>query len=51
MFTIATRLVGAIILMNEWISAGDATVSEKAHRRMIEIVGGAGILVIASRDP
>jgi ABC-type polysaccharide/polyol phosphate transport system ATPase subunit len=50
MFSIATCVSGDIILMDEWISAGDASFQEKAQRRMLEIVGGAGILVIAAHN-
>ncbi len=50
MFSIATSVQGDIILMDEWISVGDASFREKAHKRMLDIVGKAGILVIASHD-
>jgi ABC-type polysaccharide/polyol phosphate transport system ATPase subunit len=48
MFSIATCVTGDIILMDEWISAGDAAFRDKAHRRMLDLVGHAGILVIAT---
>jgi ABC-type polysaccharide/polyol phosphate transport system ATPase subunit len=51
MFSIATCVEGDVILMDEWIAVGDAAFSEKAQRRMLEIVGRAGILVMASHDP
>jgi len=50
MFSIATSVQGDIILMDEWIAVGDASFREKAHKRMLEIVGKAGILVIASHE-
>jgi ABC-type polysaccharide/polyol phosphate transport system ATPase subunit len=50
MFSIATSVAGDIILMDEWISVGDASFQEKAQKRMVEITGKAGILVIASHD-
>jgi ABC-type polysaccharide/polyol phosphate transport system ATPase subunit len=50
MFSIATSVEGDIILMDEWIGAGDASFREKAQRRMLDITGKAGILVIASHD-
>jgi ABC-type polysaccharide/polyol phosphate transport system ATPase subunit len=50
MFSIATSVSGEIILMDEWISVGDVSFQKKAHDRMLEIVGHAGILVIASHD-
>jgi ABC-2 type transport system ATP-binding protein/lipopolysaccharide transport system ATP-binding protein len=51
MFSIATSVAGDIILMDEWISVGDESFQNKAQKRMLEITGKAGILVIASHDP
>jgi len=51
MFSIATCVRGDIVLMDEWIAVGDANFREKAQRRTLEIVGNAGVLVIASHDP
>ncbi len=51
MFSIATSVEGDIILMDEWVSVGDEAFQKKAQKRMSEIVGRAGILVIASHDP
>ncbi len=51
MFSIATSVAGDIILMDEWISVGDESFQGKAQKRMLEITGKAGILVIASHDP
>jgi len=51
MFSIATSVAGDIILMDEWISVGDESFQIKAQKRMLEITGKAGILVIASHDP
>lgn len=51
MFSIATSVAGDIILMDEWISVGDESFQKKAQKRMLEITGNAGILVIASHDP
>ena len=51
MFSIATSVTGDIILMDEWISVGDESFQNKAQKRMLEITGKAGILVIASHDP
>jgi ABC-2 type transport system ATP-binding protein/lipopolysaccharide transport system ATP-binding protein len=50
MFSIATSVEGDIILMDEWIGAGDASFREKAQKRMLKITDQAGILVIASHD-
>jgi ABC-type polysaccharide/polyol phosphate transport system ATPase subunit len=51
MFSIATSVVGDIILMDEWISVGDQSFQGKAQKRMLDMTGKAGILVIASHDP
>jgi ABC-type polysaccharide/polyol phosphate transport system ATPase subunit len=51
MFSIATSVAGDIILMDEWIAAGDESFQNKAQKRLLEITGKAGILVIASHDP
>ena len=51
MFSIATTVEGDIILMDEWISVGDAAFQEKARDRMSDLVGRAGIVVVASHDP
>jgi ABC-type polysaccharide/polyol phosphate transport system ATPase subunit len=51
MFSIATSVAGDIILMDEWIAVGDASFQSKAQKRMLEVTGKAGILVIASHDP
>lgn len=51
MFSIATSVAGDIILMDEWISVGDVSFQKKAQKRMLEITGNAGILIIASHDP
>jgi ABC-2 type transport system ATP-binding protein/lipopolysaccharide transport system ATP-binding protein len=51
MFSIATSVAGDIILMDEWISAGDESFQVKAQKRMLEVTGKAGIVVIASHQP
>lgn len=51
MFSIATSVEGDIVLMDEWIGVGDAAFQDKASQRMSEIVGRAGIVVVASHDP
>jgi ABC-type polysaccharide/polyol phosphate transport system ATPase subunit len=51
MFSIATSTDPEILLMDEWLSAGDAAFVEKANQRMASLVDRAGILVLASHDP
>jgi len=47
-FAVSTAIDPEILLMDEWIGAGDASFFAKAERRLNEVVGRARILVIAS---
>jgi len=49
-FAISTSIAADIILMDEWLSAGDASFSEKAQSRLTRLVDQAKILVLASHD-
>ena len=49
-FAIATTLEPEILLMDEWIGAGDASFQEKAKSRMNELAEKAGIIVLASHN-
>lgn len=49
-FSIATSLEPEILLMDEWISAGDQVFQEKARSRMKEMAARAGIIVLASHN-
>ena len=49
-FAIATSVRPEILLMDEWLAAGDAGFLVKARRRMEEFVGGSSILVLASHS-
>lgn len=49
-FAISTRITADIILMDEWLSVGDAEFAEKAEQRMQNVVKNSGILVIASHN-
>ena len=49
-FAISTRMSGDIILMDEWLSVGDAAFSEKAQHRLQAVLDQAKILVIASHN-
>ncbi len=51
MFAVSTSVRSDIILMDEWLSAGDQDFAEKAERRLNEIVDQARLLVIASHNP
>jgi len=50
-FAISTSLKADIILMDEWLSAGDASFTAKAQKRLLELVEQAKILVVASHSP
>ena len=47
-FATATSFEPEILLLDEWIGAGDDDFRDKAQERMNSLVGGAGIVVIAS---
>lgn len=49
-FAAATAFDADILLMDEWIAAGDADFREAAHKRLIEMVDNANILVLATHD-
>lgn len=50
-FSISTSVEADILLMDEWLSVGDADFNEKAEKRMREVVSKSGILVLASHSP
>ncbi|WP_163266363.1 ABC transporter ATP-binding protein [Chelativorans alearense] len=49
-FSVATSLEPEILLMDEWIGAGDPAFQEKAKKRMAERAEKAGIIVLASHN-
>lgn len=49
-FAIATAFKPEILLLDEWLSAGDASFRARAAERMGSFVGKAGILVLASHS-
>jgi ABC-type polysaccharide/polyol phosphate transport system ATPase subunit len=49
-FAIATSFEPEILLMDEWIGAGDKEFRNKARARLEEMVTKAGIIVLASHD-
>jgi ABC-type polysaccharide/polyol phosphate transport system ATPase subunit len=51
MFSIATSTEPEILLMDEWLSAGDSAFMEQANKRMTSLVEKAGVLVLASHNP
>lgn len=49
-FSVATALEPEILLLDEWIGAGDAQFQEKAKHRLTELTKRAGIVVLASHN-
>lgn len=49
-FAIATAFTPEILLLDEWIGAGDQQFQRKASNRMRELVDKAGITVVASHN-
>ncbi len=49
-FAVATIIRPEILLMDEWLSVGDAAFNEKAEQRLTDLVKSSRILVIASHS-
>ena len=49
-FAVSTCIPPEILVMDEWLSAGDASFLEKAQTRMETFVGNSSILVLASHS-
>lgn len=49
-FAVATAFPPEILLMDEWLGAGDAAFLQKAQQRMADFVGESAILVLASHS-
>jgi ABC-2 type transport system ATP-binding protein/lipopolysaccharide transport system ATP-binding protein len=49
-FAVSTCIPPEILLMDEWLSAGDARFLDKAQRRMEQFVNRSSILVLASHS-
>jgi ABC-type polysaccharide/polyol phosphate transport system ATPase subunit len=49
-FAVATSLRPEILLMDEWLAAGDAVFLSKARQRMDDFISSSGILVLASHS-
>jgi lipopolysaccharide transport system ATP-binding protein len=49
-FSIVTSVPADILLMDEWLSVGDADFAAHAERRLRDLVDRASILVLASHD-
>ncbi|MCA7085499.1 ABC transporter ATP-binding protein [Cupriavidus sp. DB3] len=49
-FAISTSVEADILIMDEWLSVGDADFNAKAAKRLERLIGNASILVLASHD-
>ena len=49
-FSIATAITPEILIMDEWLSAGDKDFSEKSHKRLLKLVDNTNILILASHS-
>jgi len=49
-FAIATSVKPEILIMDEWIGAGDAVFKEKSKARMTEVVASSSMLLLASHS-
>lgn len=49
-FALATAIKPQILLMDEWIMAGDAAFMDKARQRLETVIEGAEILVLSSHN-
>jgi lipopolysaccharide transport system ATP-binding protein len=49
-FAVSTSVSADVILMDEWLSVGDASFAQKAQERLAKLIEQAKILVIASHD-
>jgi len=49
-FSIVTSVKSEILLLDEWMSVGDAEFAKKADKKMQEIASNANIIVIASHN-
>jgi lipopolysaccharide transport system ATP-binding protein len=50
-FAISTSIDADILIMDEWLSVGDANFQDKAAKRLKALVDNASILVLASHSP
>jgi lipopolysaccharide transport system ATP-binding protein len=50
-FSIATAVHTDILIMDEWMSVGDAEFQAQAEERLRQVIDNTGILVLASHQP
>jgi len=49
-FAVTTSVAPEILLLDEWLSVGDAAFRDKAERRLLELIESSAIMVLASHD-
>ena len=49
-FAIATSIEADIVLMDEWLSVGDADFAKRAEQRLEDYMRNVGIMVLASHS-
>jgi lipopolysaccharide transport system ATP-binding protein len=49
-FAVSTAVDADILLMDEWLSAGDANFRSQAHDRLLSLFSSSKIVVLASHD-
>jgi lipopolysaccharide transport system ATP-binding protein len=49
-FAASTAVAPEILLLDEWLSVGDASFRAKAERRLLEMIESSAIMVMASHD-
>lgn len=49
-FAVATSTAPEILLLDEWLSVGDADFRKKAEARLLELIESSAIVVLASHD-
>jgi lipopolysaccharide transport system ATP-binding protein len=50
-FAVSTSVNADILIMDEWLSVGDADFNQKAEKRLDSLVKNTAILVVASHSP
>jgi lipopolysaccharide transport system ATP-binding protein len=49
-FSVSTSVAPEILLLDEWLSVGDASFKDKTERRLLEMIESSAIVVLASHD-
>lgn len=49
-FAVSTAVAPEILLLDEWLSVGDADFRQKAEKRLLQLIESSAIMVLASHD-